>query len=130
MHSPLSIEDPLSNQAVTIIITLPPSEQPREERPCLVSVGQPEKLPLSRSGPFADIAALINTAWTALGVREATAVRTEPAVLPPNEPADPEEEALASMPTTDAALPPAPSVPTTWPNTSVTPPKIQNLSLF
>lgn len=130
MQSPLSIEDPLSNQAVTIIVTLPPSQQPREERPCLVSVGQPEKLPLSQNGSYADLTTLIDAAWTALGVREAKAVLPEPVGLPPSEPADPDEEELAAVPTMEASLPSVLSAPAARPHTAVTPPKMQNLSLF
>lgn len=130
MQSPLSMEDPLSNQAVTIIITLPPSEQSREERPCLVSVGQPEKLPLSQSGPYADLTTLIDAAWTALGVRLATAVHTDSTEFAQNEPTDSDEEELAAVPAAVAGAPPLPPAQPARPSTPVTQPKMQNLSLF
>ncbi|MFZ1398475.1 MAG: hypothetical protein WAS33_16345 [Candidatus Promineifilaceae bacterium] len=130
MLSPLSIDDPLSNQAVTIIITLPASEQPREERPCLVSVGEAEKLPLSRTGLFANLTTLIDAAWTALGVREATAVRTDTTEFPQNESIDSDEEELAAVPATVAGLPPVPPAQPARPSTPVAQPKMQNLSLF
>ena len=36
----LAVEDPLANQDVTILITVIGGEQPRDERPALVSVAQ------------------------------------------------------------------------------------------
>jgi len=69
----LTVNDPLAGQEVTIIITLTASEQLREERPVLVSIGLAEQLPVSRTGTFGDVPALINEAWTAFGVRAQTA---------------------------------------------------------
>lgn len=65
----LTIQDPLEGQAVTIIITLPADEQACDERPALVSVGVAEQMPVIRTGPFGNIATLIEEAWTAFGVQ-------------------------------------------------------------
>jgi hypothetical protein len=73
MNSNLTVNDPLANQEVTIIITLAAGEQPREERPVLVSVGLAEQMPIIKTGVFSDVPALINEAWTAFGVRAQTA---------------------------------------------------------
>ena len=73
MNSNLTVNDPLAGQEVTIIITLTAGEQPREERPVLVSVGLAEQMPVIRTGTFGTVPALINEAWTAFGVRAQTA---------------------------------------------------------
>jgi hypothetical protein len=69
MNRQLTVNDPLAGREVTIIITLAADEQPREERPALVSVGLAEQLPVIKAGVFGDLPALINEAWTAFGVR-------------------------------------------------------------
>jgi hypothetical protein len=79
MNTQLTVNDPLAGQEVTIIITLAAGEQPREERPVLVSVGLAEQMPVLRTGTFGDVPALINEAWTAFGVRAQTAEVAEKA---------------------------------------------------
>ena len=65
----LTIQDPLDGQAVTIIITLPASQHARDERQALVSVGVADQMPVIKTGPFGNIAGLIDEAWTAFGVQ-------------------------------------------------------------
>ena len=77
MQRLLAVEDPLADQTVTILITLPPGEGPRDERPALVSLGVAEQAPVVKTGTLADLPALIQDAWTAYGVRVQLAV-TEP----------------------------------------------------
>ncbi len=43
MNSDLTVTDPLAEQEVTILITLPHSDQIRDERPVLISVGVTEQ---------------------------------------------------------------------------------------
>jgi len=93
MKTNLTVTDPLEGQAVTIIITLPAEQQARDERPALVSVGVAKQMPVIRTGPFGNIANLIEEAWTAFGVqaevmkaaqkaKEETAQTAETAVAP------------------------------------------------
>ena len=46
MNTNLTVTDPLADQEVTIIITLAATEQPRDQRPALISVGMAEQLPV------------------------------------------------------------------------------------
>jgi hypothetical protein len=64
-----TIQDPLAGQAVTIIITLPASEQTTDQRQALVSVGVATQAPVSKSGVFGCLPDLINEAWKAFGVQ-------------------------------------------------------------
>ena len=65
----LSVLDPLAAREVSIHITLPPSDEPRDGRPVLVSVGSAGQMPLFREGKLADLAELIRDAWAAFGTR-------------------------------------------------------------
>ena len=69
MNAPLTVDDPLTGQEVTIVVTLPAGDGPRDERPVLVSLGVAGQLPIVKTGTFADALDLINEAWTAFGVR-------------------------------------------------------------
>ena len=69
MNTTLTVDDPLANQKVSIVITLSARSQPRDERPALISVGVAKQLPVIKSGIFGDATALIHEAWTAFGVR-------------------------------------------------------------
>lgn len=69
MNSPLAVDDPLAEQEVTIVITLVVGEQARDERLAQVSVGVTEQPPVTRTGTFGQVAALIDKAWTAFGVQ-------------------------------------------------------------
>jgi hypothetical protein len=64
MNTSLTVTDPLAGQEVMIIITLPPSEQPRNERQALISVGVAEQLPVIKTGKFGDIPAFIHLCFT------------------------------------------------------------------
>ena len=77
MNPAIAIIDSLTNQEVTIVVTLPPDEGPREERPALVSLGVAEQAPVIKTGTLTDLPALIQDAWTAYGVR-AQLAGTEP----------------------------------------------------
>ena len=65
MKPTLSVLDPLAAREVSIHITLPPSDEPRDGRPVLVSVGSAGQMPLFREGKLADVAELIRDAWAA-----------------------------------------------------------------
>ena len=115
----LTVNDPLAGQEVTIIITLAPGEQPREERPVLVSVGLAEQLPVISTGTFGKIPALINEAWTAFGVRAQTAEITQEAESVNEE----KVVAMAEIQSDEPAPQPEPQRPTPRPQAA-------NLSLF
>ncbi len=117
MNTTLTVDDPLADQEVSIVITLSVSSQPRDERPALISVGVAEQLPIIRSGAFGDAAALIHEAWTAFGVQAQVAAATSEVETVA------EEQVIA---TADMDNEPAPTTPT------LSPPKPQakNLSLF
>ena len=72
MKSNLTINDPLDGQDVTIIITLPASEKPTDQRQALVSVGIANEMPVIKTGAFGTIADLINNAWKVFGVQTET----------------------------------------------------------
>ena len=76
MNTPLTVNDPLADQEVTIVITLMAGKQSRDERLAQVSVGVTGQPPVTRTGPFGQVAALINQAWMAFGVQaQATAAQ-------------------------------------------------------
>jgi hypothetical protein len=106
MMIPLTINDPLFGQEVTIVVTLPAGDRPRDERPILVSLGVTGQLPIIKTGTFADAPTLIDEAWTALGVRAqiAGATLTEPET----EAAD---EELVATAVADEDAPPLPEKP-------------------
>ena len=69
MNTTLTVNDPLADQEVTIVITLAAGEQARDERLAQVSVGVTGQPPVTRTGTFGQVPALINQAWTAFGVQ-------------------------------------------------------------
>jgi hypothetical protein len=69
MKTTLTVDDPLAEQEVTIVITLAAGEQARDERMALVSVGVTGQPPATKTGTFGQVAALINQAWMAFGVQ-------------------------------------------------------------
>jgi hypothetical protein len=76
MNTQLTVNDPLADQEVTIVITLTAGEQARNERLAQVSVGVTGQAPVSKTGTFGQMAALIDQAWTAFGVQaQATAAQ-------------------------------------------------------
>ena len=119
MNTTLTVDDPLADQEVSIVITLAASSQPRDERPALMSVGVAEQLPVIKTGTFGDVPALINEAWTAFGVRAQLAeVASEGETVT-------EEQVVATVNTNDDE-----PVPTPEPNLSTPKPQAKNLSLF
>ena len=107
MINNLTVTDPLSDQNVSILITLPAGTQPREKRPLLLSLGTAGRPPVTRSGTLADVAALIHEAWTAFGLKVELADQRD------------ETETVAEVDVVADEPPP------------VTPkPRAQNLSLF
>jgi hypothetical protein len=128
--TPLTLTDPLAAQPVTIMITLPAAESPRDERPALVSIGSDGRSPVFRQGVLADVAALIDEAWTAFGVREELrAAQARAALAGASETAEAETIATAAVGSGDGGseagqpLPPAVKA-------APQPPKPMNLSLF
>lgn len=69
MNSLLAVDDPLADQEVTLVITVMAGKQSRDERLAQVSVGVTGKPPVTQTGTFCQMAALINEAWTAFGVQ-------------------------------------------------------------
>ena len=119
MNTTLTVDDPLADKEVSIVITLAASSQPRDERPALMSVGVAEQLPVIKTGTFGDVPALINEAWTAFGVRAQLAeVASEGETVT-------EEQVVATANTNDDE-----PVPTPEPNLSTPKPQAKNLSLF
>ncbi len=119
MNTTLTVDDPLADQEVTIIVTLAASECPREERPAMVSVGIVEQWPVIKTGTFGDVPTLINEAWTAFGVwaQVAEAAADGETVA--------EAQVVATANTDDDE--PAPMPPS---NLSTPKPQAKNLSLF
>lgn len=119
MNTNLTVDDPLADQEVTIIITLAAGEQLRDERPAMVSLGVAEQLPVIKTGAFGDVPALINEAWTAFGVRAQVAESVSEGETVA------EEQVVATASTDDDEPAPTPS-----PNLSTPKPQVKNLSLF
>ncbi|MCI0399012.1 MAG: hypothetical protein L0332_13630 [Chloroflexi bacterium] len=118
MKTTLSITDPLAGREVTIVITLAAGEQPREERPILVSAGVAGQLPVIKTGMFGEIATLINEAWLAFGLHQQfQAARAESETKPDGG----ESEVIAEAAVVEATAQPQPARPT---------PRPQALSLF
>jgi hypothetical protein len=114
MMIPLTVNDPLVGQEVTIVMTLPADDRPRDKRPVMVSLGVTGQLPVIKTGAFADVPTLIDEVWTAFGLRAQVmdAAHTEP-----------EAETVAEEPVATAAVDEeAPALPEK--------PPVGNLSLF
>jgi hypothetical protein len=127
VNTTLTVDDPLAGQDVTIVITLPADDAPRDERPALVSLGVAGQLPFSKGGLFGDAAALINEAWVAFGLRWQTeAVRTAAEGAGQEEAGMAEAETVAEV--TVVATTPRPQPTPARPTPAE--PKPQNLSLF
>lgn len=124
MNLPLTIIDPLANQAVTIIITLATTDVPLAERPLLLSVGVAEQLPVAKTGTFANLMPLIEEAWTALGVR----VQVANAAVEEETIAE-EQTAVPDIVATQVTNRPETTLPAPNP-LSAPQPQAQNLSLF
>ena len=120
MNTTLTVTDPLTDQTVTILVTLPPDEGPREERPALVSLGVAKQAPVVKTGTLANLPLLIQEAWTAYGVRVQLA-GTEP-----------ESETVAEEQVVDSAgiEDDADSTPTPQAELTAPKPQAKNLSLF
>ena len=121
MNTTLTVDDPLAEQEVTIVITLPAGESLRDERQSLVSLGVAGRLPVIKTGAFADVHTLINEAWTAFGVQMQMAAATAPSAGQETEVVA-EEEIVATV-TTDADEP-------AQPKHTAPRPQAKNLSLF
>ena len=118
MKSNLTVDDPLADREVTIIVTLAADKRPRDERPVMVSVGVAEQSPVIHIGIFGDLPALIHQAWTAYGVQAevaSTNVEGEPAV----------EHIVATSVVQNNTPTPLPSS-----NLGTAKPQASNLSLF
>ena len=69
MNTSFTIDDPLDGHAVTIIITLPASEEPKDQRQAMVSIGVPNEMPVIKTGTFGTLDDLLHEAWKAFGVQ-------------------------------------------------------------
>ncbi|MCB8980594.1 MAG: hypothetical protein H6657_24555 [Ardenticatenaceae bacterium] len=67
MNRTLTVEDPLADEEVTILITLPVGKQAHSERPALLSVGITGQPPVTMQGTLAQIPTLLDQAWLAFG---------------------------------------------------------------
>ena len=121
MNTTLTVDDPLAGQDVTIVITLPADDAPRDERPVLVSLGLAGQLPVMQSGLFGNAAALINEAWAAFGLRWQTEVARAARTAGEEEAGMEAAETVAEV--TVVAT-------TSHPQPTPAEPKPQNLSLF
>lgn len=74
MTTSLSVQDPLTNQQVIIVITAVPQDVPCEERPILLSLGVASSAPATRNGRLGDVFSLLQSAWAEFG--ETQAVKT------------------------------------------------------
>lgn len=125
MNTILTVDDPLANQEVTVVITLAASHQPRDERPILISLGTPEHLPILKSGLLADVRDLIREAWTAFGLHvqlDEASSDTESAYATETVA---EEAVVGTTSMTDDEL-----TPVTPPSIAPPRPQAKNLSLF
>lgn len=101
MTTPLSVQDPLTNQQVIIVITAAPQDVLCEERPILLSLGVASAPPTTRNGRLGDVLSMLQSAWAEFGRRETQAVKTaEP--TPATEP--------VTLVTTPVVTPPKPKL--------------------
>ncbi len=127
----LTLNDPLAEHAITIVLHLSPGEN-QAERPLLLSLGVPDQLPVQTQGTFTDLEHLIRTTWTSFGMQmKVNAAATAAPTLPPEtddalEDAEGDEEFDAAAETDDitvatvlltppTATPPASAKPTKRP---------------
>lgn len=128
MNSSLTVTDPLTEQDVTIIITLAASDVPLAERPLLLSVGVAEQLPVVKTGTFTNLMTQIEEAWTALGVRAQVAgAAIEEETIAEEQTAAPDTVAtnVTTADTDNHETPPPSAHPLSAPQ-----PRAKNLSLF
>jgi len=105
MNTTLTVDDPLADQEVTIVITLAAGKQVRDERLALVSVGVTGQPPVTKTGTFGQTAALINQAWTAFGVQAQVAVAQGAATHDAAEQRSAGQETKSADETTDTPAP-------------------------
>lgn len=114
----LTLNDPLAEQAVTIVLHLAQGEN-LTQRPVLVSLGVPDQLPVQTQGIFTDLERLIRTAWTSFGMQmkvnaAATAIPTaHPETDDALEDEEEDEEFDAAAVTDDITVATAPLTPPT-----------------
>jgi hypothetical protein len=78
----LTLNDPLAEQPVMIVLHLAPGEN-LNQRPMLVSLGVPDQLPIQAQGTLDDLERLIRTTWTSFGIQmKANAAATTAPTLP------------------------------------------------
>ena len=114
----LTLNDPLAEHAITIVLHLSPGEN-QAERPLLLSLGVPDQLPVQAQGVFADLERLIRTTWTSFGMQmKANAAATAtPTVHPETDDAledgEGDEAFVAAAETDDITVATAPLTPPT-----------------
>ena len=118
MNTDLTLNDPLSNSEVTIIVTLAADKRPRDERPVMVSVGVAAQSPVIHTGIFADLPAIFHRAWTAFGVQAQVASTKA------------EEEPAAEQLVATAVIQSDNAAPLPQANLGTPKPQASNLSLF
>jgi hypothetical protein len=74
MNASLSVEDPLADVPVTIVIQLPAGREPQAERAALLALGVEGEPPVFKCGRLANVAALVEQAWLEYGLRRELAV--------------------------------------------------------
>lgn len=120
MNPNVSFTDPLADQEVTIVITLAVGAQARDERMALMSVGVTGQPPVTQTGPFGQVAALIDQAWTAFGVQAQVAAvqgagAAGPAAKPAGEMTDTPALKADAASVAEAVVAPVPGVQETTP---------------
>ncbi|MBK9052976.1 MAG: hypothetical protein IPL78_19300 [Chloroflexi bacterium] len=125
----LTLNDPLAEHAITIVLHLSPGEN-QAERPLLLSLGVPDQLPVQTQGTFTDLERLIRTTWTSFGMQmKANAAATAtPTSHPETDDALEDEEGdeafVAAAETDDITVATAPlTPPTSTPPASAKPTK-------
>ncbi|MFZ1395881.1 MAG: hypothetical protein WAS33_03235 [Candidatus Promineifilaceae bacterium] len=120
MNPNVSFTDPLADQEVTIVITLAVGAQARDERMALMSVGVTGQPPVTQNGPFGQVTALIDEAWTAFGVQAQVAAAQSAgaagsAAKPAGEMTDTPEGRADAASVVEAVAAPVPGAPETMP---------------
>ena len=110
----LTLDDPLAEQTVTIVLQLAPAES-LNQRSLLMSLGVPNQLPLQTQGAYTDLERLIRTTWTSFGMQMKANAAATPTPLPETDDAledGEEDEALdAAAETDDTIIATAPLTP-------------------
>lgn len=102
----LTLDDPLAEQTVTIVLQLAPAES-LNQRSWLMSLGVPNQLPIQTQGPYTDLERLVRTTWATFGMQMKANATAAPAPHPETDDAfedGEEDEAFDAAAATDDSL--------------------------